>query len=211
MSTSLVYRSARVYETAMLALYGPHYPARYRALARLVAPGAHVVDVCCGPGVLYTRFLEHQGVRYTALDVNHGFIERLRKRGIDARRWDVRDGRAFPYGDHLIMQASLYHFKANADEVVDRMLASARISVIIAEPVRNLATSRFGSVPARRFSDPGTGEHQQRYVEASLDEFMERYTSRLRERFLIPGGREKVYVLEGGMMRPPPLPSGPPH
>jgi hypothetical protein len=97
------------------------------------------------------------------------------------------------------MQASLYHFLPDASQVVDRMLEAARKRVIIAEPVRNLATSnsRLLSMLGRLFTDPGAGEHGLRFTEASLADFFSGYASRVVEFFTIAGGREQVYVING--------------
>jgi RNA recognition motif-containing protein len=69
--------------------------------------------------------------------------------------------------------------------------------VIIAEPIRNLASSesRFLSLLGRRFTNPGCGEHSLRYTEASLAEFFSRYGPRVIESFSIAGGREHLYLL----------------
>jgi hypothetical protein len=48
---------------------------------------------------------------------------------------------------------------------------------------------------ARRQTDPGTGAQARRFNEATLDAFFARYAPRVERSFLIPGGREKVYVL----------------
>lgn len=79
------------------------------------------------------------------------------------------------------------------------MIAAARSATIIAEPVRNLATSRLAPVAqvGRRFTDPGSGEQEYRFDEDSLDALMAGYRHRIRDSFLIPGGREKVFVLAG--------------
>ena len=74
MSTSLIYRSSSFYEFTMLALYGRHYGSRYRAVADLIPGGSSVLDLCCGPALLYHRYLRHKSVRYTGLDVNAKFI-----------------------------------------------------------------------------------------------------------------------------------------
>ncbi len=50
----------------------------------------------------------------------------------------------------------------------------------------------------RRAADPGVGGHEQRFTEATLDQLMAGYAERVRSAFLIPGGREKVYVLAAG-------------
>lgn len=196
MSTSFIYRNRTIYELAMRGLYGRHYRARYRAIAAIVADGASVVDVCCGPATLYGQ-LRGKGVSYTGVDRNAGFVADVIAAGGQGAVRDLHAGEPLPEGDYLIMQASLYHFLPDASPVLDRMLAAARKQVIIAEPIRNLATSdnRLLSVIGRRFTDAGDGAQQHRFTEATLDAFFERYADRVVERSLIAGGREKLYVL----------------
>ncbi len=196
MSTSLIYRSPRGYELLMRALYGRHYEDRMRVVAEWVPQGASVLELCCGPGTLYFRHLRAHP--YIGLDVNPGFVERLRRKGVDARVVDLAGGdEPLPDADVALIQASLYHFLPDADAIVDRMLVAAHDRVIVSEPIRNLASSRapvIGSL-GQRAADPGTGGHEHRFNEDTLDRLMERYRPSLIEAFAIPGGREKVYVL----------------
>lgn len=198
MRTSLIYRSNAGYELVMLALYRRHYLARYRTVANLVPAGAEVLELCCGPGILYRRFLRHKNVRYRGLDVSENFVQHLLRRGIPAERWDLRGETPLPPAEYIIMQASLYHFLPNAAGMLRRMLNAARKAVIIAEPIRNLASSRWPAVAylARRLSDPGGGTAANRFVEKTLDELAEQQKPLLRKAFLAPGGREKVYLFE---------------
>lgn len=181
----------------MRGLYGRHYGARYRAIAELVPDGAAVVDVCCGPATLYTRYLREKDVEYTGLDLNEGFIARLDEAGGHGRVWNMHSDDALPVADYLVMQASLYHFLPDPAPVLDRMLAAARKQVIVAEPVRNMATSdnRVLAAAARRFTDAGDGAQEHRFTETSLDDFFRAYQTRVAQRSLIAGGREKLYVL----------------
>jgi SAM-dependent methyltransferase len=200
-STSVIYRSATGYELLMRALYGRHYEDRMQAVADQVPDGATVVELCCGPGTLYTRHLRDRVSVYIGLDVNQTFVSRLRGQGVDARMMDLADpGLPLPGADVAIIQASLYHFLPDAGSLVDRMLAAAQERVVVAEPIRNLSSSRLPGIGllGRRAADPGVGGHEQRFTEASLDQLMEGYADRVRSAFLIPGGREKVYVLGAG-------------
>jgi SAM-dependent methyltransferase len=200
-STSLVYRSAVGYEMIMRVLYGRHYAARMRSVAEQVPPGASVLELCCGPGTLYRRYLHGRVGGYIGLDVNESFVADLQRRGIDARRIDLADPSApLPAADVALMQASLYHFLPDATAILDRMLDAAGDRVIVSEPVRNLATSALPGVAllGRRGADPGVGGHAERFTEATLEELMARYRPRIRSAFAIPGGREKVYVLSAG-------------
>jgi SAM-dependent methyltransferase len=201
MSTSLIYRSAGGYELLMRALYHRHYADRMRAVAAEVPAGASVLELCCGPGTLYRRYLRDRAGSYIGLDVNEGFVAGLRRRGVDARLLDLANAsEPLPDADVVIIQASLYHFLPDAEAIVDRMLTAARELVIVSEPVRNLASSGVPGVAllGRRAADPGVGGHADRFTEDSLDQLMQRYQTRIRHRFPIPGGRELVYVLDAG-------------
>jgi SAM-dependent methyltransferase len=201
MTTSIVYRSALGYELLMRALYGRHYRDRMRAIAAQVPWGASVLELCCGPATLYRSSLRERAPSYIGLDVNERFVERLRRRGIDARRVDLAlDGAPLPAADVAIIQASLYHFLPGAERLVERMLEAARDRVVVSEPIRNLASSGIPVVGllGRRGTDPGVGGHALRFTEETLDRMMDRYRDRVIAAFAIPGGREKVYVLRAG-------------
>jgi SAM-dependent methyltransferase len=201
MSTGIIYRSAHVYEVLMRGLYGRHYAARMSAVAGQVPAGASVVELCCGPGTLYRRYLQARTSSYIGLDVNGRFVARLRREGIDARQVDLAAAaEPLPAADVAIIQASLYHFLPDAGQIVDLMVAAARERVILSEPIRNLATSDLPLVGrlGRQAADPGVGGHAQRFTEQTLDALMAAYRERIIAAFAIPGGREKVYVLAGG-------------
>ena len=80
-TTSLVYRSATGYELLMRVLYGRHYAARQRTIASLIPEDSTVLELCCGPGTLYRRHLAQKRVRYLGLDINDGFLRRVRRTG----------------------------------------------------------------------------------------------------------------------------------
>jgi SAM-dependent methyltransferase len=188
----------------MQALYGRHYGARLTAVAEQIPTGASVLELCCGPGTLYLRHLRGRVSEYVGLDINAGFVARLRRRGVDARIFDLAGEQPLPAADVALMQASLYHFLPDAARVVDRMIAAARDRVIVSEPVRNLATSSIPGVSllGRRAADPGVGGHAERFTEQTLAALMETYSARIVNAFAIPGGREQVYVLAGGSPGP---------
>jgi hypothetical protein len=195
--SSLIYRNRTAYGIVMRALYGRHYAARFRAIADLVPEGAALVDLCCGPATLYTRYLREKSVDYLGLDLNEGFIARLNDAG---GRGEVRNLHAdtpLPEADFVIIQASLYHFLPEPRPMIDRMLAAARGQVIITEPIRNMATSDNWVLATlgRRFTNAGDGTQAHRFTEATLDELFRDYAPRVVRQFLIAGGREKLYVL----------------
>lgn len=211
MSGGLVYRSAIGYELVMRVLYGRHYAERLRAVADHVPAGASVLELCPGPGALYARHLRHRAGDYTAIDINERFAARLRNLGARVLVLDLSQPGDLPDADVVIMQASLYHFLPEAGEMVDRMLAAARLCAIVAEPIRNLASSSNPLLAAvsRRTTDAGSGGHEQRFDENSLDDLMARYADATSAAFRIHGGREKVFVLVPRRRRPPGAPDAP--
>ncbi|MFE9583009.1 class I SAM-dependent methyltransferase [Nocardia sp. NPDC006044] len=204
MSTSLIYRNATLYELLIRALYGRYYTARYRAVAALVPDGASVLDLCCGPATLYTRYLRQKSVDYTGLDRNDRFVAKLTEAGAHGKVWNLTSADPLPEADYVLMQASLYHFLPEATPVLDRMLAAAREQVIIAEPIRNMASSdnRVLAAVGQRFTNAGDGIQAHRFTETTLDAFFGPYESRVVRRELIAGGREKLYVLDADPEQP---------
>ncbi len=199
MSGGLVYRSAIGYELVMRVLYGRHYAERLRAVADHVPAGASVLELCPGPGALYRRHLRGRARAYTGADLNPGFVDRLRRLGAEAVVVDLTGPDPLPEADVVIMQASLYHFLPSAEAIVERMLDAAAERVIVAEPIRNLSHSRRPGLAAlgRRGTDPGSGAgHEQRFDEPALDRLMAAYGEAIVSAFTIPGGREKVFVLD---------------
>jgi hypothetical protein len=210
MSTSLIYRSVTGYELLMAVLYGRHYRTRLSLVAEQVRPGASVLELCAGPGALYRRHLRERAGTYTGVDINDGFVAHLQRLGAKAVKLDLTAAAALPEADVVIMQASLYHFLPTPAEIVDRMLAAARERVIIAEPIRNLASSRLPFVArlGRGAADPGAGAgHAQRFTELTLGRVMRSYARQTVAEFRIPGGREKIYVLDPRV--DPAQPAGP--
>lgn len=197
--TSLVYRHPLVYELVMRALYGTHYRARLRAVADLIEEGSSVVDLCCGPSALYRYELRGRDVRYCGVDINPAFLRRLGRQGAAAIEADLASLPEYPRGDYLIMLGSLYHFLPEAHGVVARMLRAARKGVIVSEPIRNLADSRHPLVRrlAARLANPGTTPPEARFDEESLRALFARFEGCVERSFLIPGERERIYVLRG--------------
>ena len=197
MAATVLYKSALLYELLMVILYGRHYSGRYKVIADMIPAQSSVLDLCCGPAVLYHRYLHQKSVAYTGLDLSETFIKHLSARGGQGQVWDLRESAALPGADYVVMQASLYQFLPDPQPIVDRMLRAARRKVILAEPVRNITSSKLAPLAflGRHFTDPGDGQSAHRFTEDTLDRFFSRYASRLNMAFSIPGGREKVIVL----------------
>jgi SAM-dependent methyltransferase len=198
LAASLIYKSAVLYELAMMGLYGRHYSSRYRTVADLIPPESSVLDLCCGPAVLYGRYLRQKSVDYTGLDLNEIFIKGLIRRGVRAKVWDVRKDEPLPRADYVIMQASLYHFLPDPLPILNRMLEAAREQIIVAEPIRNLTCTKLPLLTsfARLLTDPGIGGQPYRFTERTLDDTMSNLCSHAPHTLLISGGREKIYVIQ---------------
>jgi SAM-dependent methyltransferase len=195
---SLTYRSAVTYEAAIFLLYGHRYFSRYRAISDLIPRGSSTLDLCCGPGALYSLFLRRKNVDYTGLDINEKFINRVLRMGAQAHVWDLRNDMPLPSADYVVMQGSLFHFLPDVTRIVDRMLLAAKHQVIVSEPIRNFASSPRPWLAAigRHLTDPGTGACGSRFNERNLDVAFSRYAQCVRQSLVISGGREKLYVLD---------------
>lgn len=180
----------------MRLLYGRHYEARYQAIADLIKPLSTVLDLCCGPAVIYQRHLRQKRVSYFGVDTNPGFVHKVFEAGAVGSVRDVRDPQPFPKADYVLMQASLYHFLPDPIPVLRRMLDAANDTVIIAEPIRNLTGSSLpfiGSLSSL-LTDAGNGSEPSRFTETHLDHVITQAFGSAESSFLIEGGREKVYV-----------------
>lgn len=106
--------------------------------------GSSVVDLCCGDCVL-ERLLSEKECTYTGMDRSEAFIRAGRARSINVLFWDgpLMD---FPEADVICIQSSLYQFMPNEKALLEKMISKARRKVIIAEPVINLAQSRYRAV-----------------------------------------------------------------
>jgi SAM-dependent methyltransferase len=180
----------------MIAVYGRQYGDRYQAITDLIPAGASVLDLCCGPGILYQRYLRRKKVNYTGLDINEKFVRNVISYGAQGRVQDLCSDDPLPEADYVVMQASLYHFLPNAAPIVSRMVAAARSAVIIAEPIRNLSNSRLRPLSwlARNLTNPGSGAAPLRFNEATLTELFSQLDLVESKTFLAGGGRERLYV-----------------
>jgi len=194
--SKLIYRNRILYNCVMRLLYGRHYACRGESVADLIPAGSSVVDLCCGPAVLYERHLSRKHITYTGIDGSERFIARVKQLGGHGILQRISTaGESLPAADYVVMQGSLAYFLPDPSLLIDRMLAAARKGVIIAEPVRNLSSSRSALVRRVAIAASGGpgGEQPQRFTEQMLDDLFARY--RVDKAFLIPGGREKVYFL----------------
>ncbi len=108
-------------------------------VAARVERGSTVVDLCCGDCAL-ERLLVGKECSYIGLDSSKEFVRAGRRRGVNVLHWEgpLSD---FPEGDVICIQSSLYQFMPDEKLLVERMIAKARLRVVISEPIRNLSDS----------------------------------------------------------------------
>jgi SAM-dependent methyltransferase len=196
METKLIYRNIALYDLIMRLLYRRSYFARHEMVADFIPRGASVLDLCCGSALLYRGYLNRKSVKYLGLDSSPFFVEALNKRGIPALVWDLRSEKPLPRADYVVLQGGLLFFLPDPTAFIQRMLAAAENQVIIMEPIRNLSTSRFPLLAkvATRLSGGGEDDAPSRFNEETLDRVFENLP--VKQKFKIPSGRDKVYVLE---------------
>jgi hypothetical protein len=203
---SLVYAHPWLYQGVMRALYGRGFDARYRAVAGLIEPGSEVFEVCAGDAYLYRRYLQPKAVRYAGGDINAVFVRHAQRRGIALRQHDAAVD-PIPVVDYVVIQASLYQFIPEHVRLIETLLAAARRSLIVAEPIVNLSTSSSGLVRwlAQRSADPGDGHKAARFDAASLDAALRvHFGDRIQSSVTIARGRERLYCLRGTALEPTP-------
>lgn len=188
----------------MRLLYGKYFEARYQAIADEIPAGLSVVDVCAGDAYLFLKYLKWKQIDYLALDISPQMVAWALKQSVPAMQLNVRD-KNLPVADVVVMQASLYQFLPPADQMIHKLLASARKRVIITEPIRNLADSnnRLASFLGRRLTVPEKSQGRytaQRFNRESLTCLFESFTA-LERLAVLPGGREMIGVFKGQFSR----------
>lgn len=138
--TSPIYWSPLLYNTALKILYGKIFEERFQCVVtRIPSSTQSVLDICCGTGLIYERYLKDRNINYIGLDLNKIFLKRVKK--IGGNTICMKLPGKLPKADIVIMMGSLYHFRGQENIIVDRMIEASRKKVIILEPVKNLSSS----------------------------------------------------------------------
>jgi hypothetical protein len=108
----------------------------------------------------------------------------------------LRSDDSIPEADYVVMQAGLYHFLPNPIPIISRILAAARSGLVIAEPIRNLTSSRLRPLSwlARTITNPGTGITGGRFTDETLNELFSNLDLEQAKTFLVAGGREREFT-----------------
>jgi methionine biosynthesis protein MetW len=107
---------------------------RFEIIGSAIAPGASVLDVGCGDGVMLEHFQSTRGVKAIGIDVSAEAVRRACARGIDARVQTLGElgssGAAF---DHVVMSEVVEHV-ADAERFVADAWAVTRRSLWVTFP-----------------------------------------------------------------------------
>lgn len=138
-----IYSHPLLYGLLMRALYRSWQPAIYRRVSELIPTGAEVLEVCCGTCPTARSYLLPRGIRYRGLDVNARMVEYAVRQGLAVDHCNLRELPVLPPSQVVLMMLSLFHFLPDVELVLGKLLAAARQRLIIVEPVRNWAGSRY--------------------------------------------------------------------
>jgi hypothetical protein len=179
----------------MRLLRGRDLESRYWSVADLIPTGASVVELCCGCGYLYEKFLRGRVSGYLGIDLLPSMLARLQRRGVPVRCANVLETE-IPAADYIVMLGSLYHFREHASEVISRMARSG--TGIVLEPVHNLSQSRCALVKqlACAMSFIGGTSSDFRFDEESLAEAFRRADVTVLRRENVLGGSYVLHVFK---------------
>ena len=180
----------------MRVLYGRYYRERIKKVAAWIPENTQVVDLCAGDCSLYRYGLTFKPVDYRAFDINSGFIRWAAKRNIPMQRLDLHSD-PIPDADSIVMMSSLYQFIPYEKKIVRSLIHAAKRRVILTEPIRNIAQSRFPLVGwiGKKLTQVGDHPCTQRFDEETLRALLTEFGFQTIQS--IAGGREilAVYTL----------------
>ncbi len=169
MQRSPIYSHIWVYRGAMNLLYRGEYRRRFEDVTRLLGGGTRSVCELCFGDTVVAEWCRANGIRWTGVDINHGFCRRAWRRGLNAIEGDVL-AVDLSHADVFLMAGSLYHFPARLSELFDAIFRHTD-RFILSEPVRNMSAHE-GLVGwcAKRAGSAGTGDGGFRFDPSSLAE-----------------------------------------
>jgi trans-aconitate methyltransferase len=169
---SITYWHPKIYSLLMRISYGKGYIGRYTAIRDLIPNSSSVIDVCCGDCKIYS-YLLNKDINYTGVDFNPYFVKEARRKGINARLFDINK-EEIPRADYILMQASLYQFFPYQHEILEKLFKAASKSLILSEPIKNKthSTSKIISFLGVALNNPGDGIKGFRFNLLSLKEVL---------------------------------------
>jgi len=195
---SVLYWHPYIYSFLVRLMYRKHYTKRYEAITSLIDSNSSVLDVCCGDSKLYF-YLRGKNVDYLGLDLNPTFVRVSKRSGIQARMFDLYKD-VPPKKDFVVIQASLYQFIPDHNEILQKLFSAAKRYLIVAEPIRSYAQSKWKvvSLLGKLLNNPaGDGIYKvQRFNLDTLKETMRPFEKNIVEEFMLPGSIEYVFVVK---------------
>ena len=193
---SISYWHPSIYSILIRLSYGRYYRQRYDAIRELIDENGALVDVCCGDCKLYDYLHRHKR-NYLGLDSNDTFINIAKKRGINAKTFDLYKDE-IPRREYVIMQGSLYQFHSRIDSIITKLLHAASKSLIISEPVINSAHSKSQIMAylSRKLSNPGDGEKEFKFDKDSLKKALLPYRKFIKKEFFAANNIDYVVVMQ---------------
>jgi hypothetical protein len=197
MAQSPVYWHPLLYRKAMQLAYGEHYKIRYEALSKFIPDRCQLLELCMGDAFFYLNYLKQKNLDYTCADINPVFVNAARKKGVRSSLLDVYSD-DIPSSDHILMQASLYHFIPNEQKVIDKLLKACNKSLIISENVENLSNSASGfkSWLGEYLSKAKSGQSKIKFTRQTLSETFAPYKKHIRVWEETKDSKEVIIVLE---------------
>ena len=191
---SILYWNSYIYSFLVRLQFQKYYTDRYIAVKNIIDDNSSVIDVCCGDSKLYS-FLKCKNVKYLGLDFNTKFIKYSKKNNINVKNFNIIE-EVIPKADYVVMQASLYQFIPDHNQVINKLFNAALKCLIITEPVKSFAQSknRVISMAGKLLNNPGDSLKEHRFTLKTLKEAMSPFSDNIVKEFLIKGGIE--YLVE---------------
>lgn len=145
---------------------------KYNYLKR-EAGNLYVLDVGCGDCYL-ARYIPKE--HYSGLDINRTFVRHAKKKGLNVETFDLRTD-PMPETDVIILSNVLHQLYPMHEEILHRIINSAKKKAIICEPTHHIASSKnpFVAWFARKMNDPGYGSPAKRLTKEELFALFEKY------------------------------------
>ena len=187
---SILYWNSYIYSFLVRLQFNKYYTDRYIAVKNIIEDNSSVIDVCCGDSKLYS-FLKCKNVKYLGLDFNTKFIKYSKKNNINVKNFNIIE-EVIPKADYVVMQASLYQFIPDHNQVINKLFNAALKCLIITEPVKSFAQSknRVISMAGKLLNNPGDSLKEHRFTLKTLKEAMSPFSDNIVKEFLIKGGIE---------------------
>lgn len=144
---SPVYWHPKLYAFTMKRLYGAAYETRYTHLQKLIPDNCELLELCMGDLYFYEKYLKGKNIKYSCADVNPVFVNRAKRKDIDAKLIDILK-EDIPKADYILIQGALYHSIPDQAAFIQKLFNSANKQLVISECLKNVSNSSNGLISA---------------------------------------------------------------